>query len=337
MILRTVIVAMFAVAALLALVFLFPGTPPQEQASKISMVLDRWPPAWYFSVAEQQGYLAEEGLGMEFFNYNSTPESIEVFIRNKSMDCVDITSNDLFNMRENGVNVVLIFPIDRSEGADALVASPSIESVPELRGKKIGVQGFNTFSHMFAVKILEKYNLSETDVMFFNVLNQDVPQAIADGRIDAGEVYEPALSEALSRGQEKIADSTELPSGLIFDGIGCREEVVNARGGDVQKMVDAWFSAKEFEKKHRNDAHATIAYAHGATLEEVENGLSGNFLYGLEDSRNALLPSGDGSIARSLEMANGFLLSRGQASSNVAPPNLVNWHFVQNAKVACVS
>ena len=337
MIARTVVAALFAVLALLAAMFLFSGTPPQEQVPKISMALDRWPPVWYLSVAEQQGYLADEGLNVEFHDYEGTTEMEDAFFKDKSMDCMDVANVELFTIREKGVDVVLIFPTDTSNGADALVASPAIGSVAELRGKRIGVEGFNTFSHMFAVKILEKYNLSETDVMFFNVQSPDVPSAIAEGRIDAGEVYEPALSEALSRGQKKIADSSELPAGMIFDGIGCRAETVKARRDDVQKMVNAWFRAKEFEKVRRSDAHAIMAYKHGVTLEEVENGLSGNFIYGLDESRNALLPSGDGSIARSLEMADEFLLSRGQASGYVSPSNLVDYHFVQNAKVAGVS
>ena len=337
MIARTVVIAAFAVLALLALAFLFSSMQPKEQDSKISIALDKWPPAWYLSVAEQQGYLAKEGLEVEFLDYNESPEAIDAFIKNRSIDCTDVANTELFTLREKGVNVVLVFPTDRSDGADAIVANPSIGNVSELRGKRVGVEGFNTFSHMFAVKILEKYNLSETDVMFFNVPSLDVPAAIADGRIDAGAVYEPALSEALSRGQKNIGDSNELPSGMLFDGIGCRAETVKARRDDVQKMVNAWFRAKEFEKVRRSDAHAIMAYKHGVTLEEVENGLSGNFIYGLDESRNALLPSGDGSIARSLEMADEFLLSRGQASGYVSPSNLVDYHFVQNAKVAGVS
>ena len=86
--------------------------------------------------------------------------------------------------------------MDYSETGDVIIGS--INSIEELKGKTIGVEGINTFSHIFALRTIESYGMSEGDVFFEIVLAQDVVKKIEDGTIQAGHTWEPTKSEGVA-------------------------------------------------------------------------------------------------------------------------------------------
>ena len=320
--------------AAFALLFLFLAgcAASVQKGQPIAIALENWPPEWYHYIAQENGYFNQQGVDVELLKFEDYGASLDAFMTNKNIGCISVSGNDLFSLRENGVDARLVLLSDRSEGADSIVARGDITSIEELAGKRIGVEGFNSFSNMFVVNMLEKHNLSETDVRFYDVKVVDVPRAIEEGRLDAGHTYEPATAEALSLGQKKLGDSRELPSGLIFTGLACRESLLRERPKDVQMMVNAWFMAKKFESENKVAAHSIMANANKVSLEELETGLAGNYLYDLEGNRQALAEgNGQGTVAWSLGMMGKFLLERGQMSGDLPPDKFMDSRFVQGA------
>ena len=61
----------------------------------------------------------------------------------------------------------MIYNIDSSQSGDAIVSK--LKNLTDLKGKRIGVEGINTFSHLVVLKALEKAGLGEGDVQFVNV------------------------------------------------------------------------------------------------------------------------------------------------------------------------
>jgi len=322
-----------AVCALMLLAVSFSGCASQQQKSQpVTIALENWPPEWYHYVAQDNGYYSQLGVDVELLKFDDYDASLSAFVANKSIGCISASGNDLFNLRENGVKTKFVLLSDRSDGADAIVAGGNITSIEELAGKRIGVEGFNSFSNLFVVEMLQKHNLDETDVELYDIKVPDMPRAIEEGRLDAGHMYEPYTTEALSMGMAKIGDSNELPSGLIFTGLACRESLLRERPDEVQKMVDAWFLAKRFERENPELAHAMMANANRVSREELETGLAGNYLYGLKENQEAMSGGGQGTAIWSLDIMNEFLFERGQLSGSVRPDELVDARFVQGAK-----
>ena len=326
-----------AMLAITAAILLISGCtaplPGQGGAGKPFVVaFDQWPPAWYFDVASERGYLARENVSVDIIRFNgSYSEMLKSFVENRSIDCIDVTTADMLNLREKGVWVQAIFPIDQSIGSDALVANPNITSIPQLRGKRVGYEEFNSFGHLFVVKLLEKYNLSETDVQMQIMPMGEIPGAIGEGRLDAGHTFEPVTFQALALGQREIGNSTDIPP-LIFDVIACRKQVIDERPGEVQRLVDAWFAAKAFERENPSQAHGIMANANGMPVAELETYFSGNRLYGLDDGKAAFSGTSPSGVVFALNITRSFLLERGQASGNVQAEELIDRSFMQAAK-----
>jgi hypothetical protein len=66
-------------------------------------------------------------------------------------------------------------------------------------------------------------------------------------------------------------------------------------------------------------------------IEELEAGLAGNHLYGLEDNLEAFGTFDEGGIIWSLERTNEFLLERGQISGGVPVSELIDSRLIRNA------
>jgi len=305
---------------------------PAVEKKQLSVVLNNWPPSYNIYTAQQKGYFGREGVEEEIIRYDDYMNALSNFQKNRSIDCLHIVATDLFTLREQGVRAKMIIPIDTSAGADVLIARSDVGSISGLRGKTVGVEGFNSFSHMFAIRLLQKHNMSEDDVRFKIVSSIDVPEQIASGAIDGGHVYASSLSRSLQLGQKKVGDSSEVPA-LIFDGIACRESAIEDRPEDIQKMTNAWYSALRLQNENRTEALEAISKETKIPLGELGAEQAGIVIFDLEDGRAAFSAlGGGGSLTSVLEETNDFLQERGQASKNVLAQELVDERFVQNTR-----
>lgn len=73
----------------------------------------------------------------------------------------------------------LVYHIDSSQSGDAVISK--LKNLTELKGKKIGAEGINTFSHLFALKALEKAGLDEGNVEFVLVAGINTSAALERG------------------------------------------------------------------------------------------------------------------------------------------------------------
>ncbi len=115
----------------------------------------------------------------------------------------------------------------------------------EVQGKKIGVQGINSFSHLFILKALEKAGLNEGDVEFVDVPAQNVTRALEKGEIITGHTYEPYTSEALKKGYKILFTAGSIP-GIINTVLAFRSDVVEQRPQEIQEIVKSLIEAEDY-------------------------------------------------------------------------------------------
>lgn len=90
-----------------------------------------------------------------------------------------------------------------------------IKSVPDLKGKTVGLNGFSTSGHLWLLAALEKHGLSDFDVTITPVPFPAMEEALLAGKIDAGEFPQPfAALLAKDIAVNKVFDAKY---GLPFD------------------------------------------------------------------------------------------------------------------------
>ena len=102
-------------------------------------------------------------------------------------------------------------------GCLELIAKDSIHSVPELRGKRVGVDGFNTARHTWLILIAAYVGLDPVkDIRW--VVNEDPAELFIDGKIDAllGEPPYPQQLRARKIGHTIVSNAVDHPWSQYF-------------------------------------------------------------------------------------------------------------------------
>ena len=117
----------------------------------------------------------------------------------------------------NGGKSKIIALLDYSEGSDMIVGAPGIESIKDLKGKKVGVE-VTLVEHMLLLQALKDNGMSQDDVTLVNTATDKTPQTLASGQVSAIGAWYPISGQALKTvaGSKKLYTSAQA-KGLVFD------------------------------------------------------------------------------------------------------------------------
>jgi NitT/TauT family transport system substrate-binding protein len=164
-------------------------------------------------------------------------------------------SSDLAKM-----SVVQFLKIDDSRGADVFIVDKSINTVADLKGKKIACAlGWpsNTLLHA----TLEAGGLTEKDVTILPMGDPFAAKtAFTTGNADATVVWSPDDQECLKSRDAKILTSTTLLPNIIMDGFIARKEVLEKKKDLFVKLSKAWLVANAEMKDPDKMAQAAQVY-----------------------------------------------------------------------------
>jgi NitT/TauT family transport system substrate-binding protein len=232
---------------------------------------------------------------------------------------------DVIFQNSQGTHSKVVFAVDYSDTADAIVGKANDNdptanftnySLSEVRGKKIGVQGINSFSHLFILKALEKAGLNEGDVEFVDVPAQNVTRALEKGEIIAGHTYEPYTLEALKKGYKILFTAGSIP-GLLNTVLAFRSDVVEQRPHDIQAIVKSLVEAEHYYMSNRTDALKIMSLKSGISESDIVAGFDGIRILSLSDNVNTAMNSKSNDTTSLYvtgnEIAN-FFVNRGQMS-----------------------
>jgi ABC-type nitrate/sulfonate/bicarbonate transport system substrate-binding protein len=91
----------------------------------------------------------------------------------------------------------------------------AIKTVPDLKGKVVGINGFSTSGHLWLKAALNKHGLAETDVKITPVPFAAMQEALDAGKIDLGMFPQPFA--ALAERQMKVRKIFDAKYGMPFD------------------------------------------------------------------------------------------------------------------------
>jgi ABC-type nitrate/sulfonate/bicarbonate transport system substrate-binding protein len=107
-----------------------------------------------------------------------------------------------------------------------------IKSVPDMKGKVIGINGFNTSGHLWLIAALKRHNLTDKDVRITPVGFSAMQESLRAGRVDVGMFPQPFA--ALLEKQDKVRKIFDAKYGMPFD-----EELIVIMGKDAYLKKNA--------------------------------------------------------------------------------------------------
>jgi NitT/TauT family transport system substrate-binding protein len=224
----------------------------------------------------------------------------------------------------------IVWGFDTSAGGDGVVATASIKSLADLKGKRVGYLP-GSFGHLFVAKMLESAGLTEADIIPVKLGgSEEVPSALKTGQIDAGFTSDPFLTQAVDEGAVKLLTSADLP-GVIVDVLAFQSQVVEQNPQQIRAITRALAKAMDYWEHNPEEGNSIVANAIGATAEDVPAMLPGVRTYTLKDNQVAF----DRSTADPLSLYAGssatadFLLKQGIIKQALNLDTFINPSFVQ--------
>lgn len=252
-----------------------------------------WPGWVAWEIAIEKNMFEQVGVDVQFewFDYVA---SMDAFAAGQ-LDAVTMTNGDALVTGATGAQNVMILINDYSNGNDMIVGAPGINSISDLKGKKVGVElGFVV--HLLLMNGLEKAGMKESDLNLVNVPTNETPQVLASGQVDAIGAWQPNSGQALQLvpGSKPIYTSADQP-GLIYDVLAVSPSSLASRRDDWKKVIDAWYMAVDYlnDPETRDDAISIMAARVGIEPEVYKAFLDGTKILTKEEAK-AFMKKADG-------------------------------------------
>ncbi len=213
----------------------------------------------------------EYGFDVDFQVIDDFDASREAF-KNGNIDLlwatIDALPTEMEGLEQYDPQVV--FQADWSRGGDAVVVRRGINSVADLKGKKIAVAPM-TPSHSFLLWLLEAGDLKLRDVKVVEVPSAiDAADAFKSNQVDAAVVWSPDDADCVSKVPgSRVLESTKNASHIIADVFIAKKSFIQEHKKQIQDLYEGWMrGASEINGNEENKFKAARILAAGLNQPE---------------------------------------------------------------------
>lgn len=212
---RLALGAGFLVVATSLIIWFWPGdkTPVHHGSLKVGVEASLLSAAVF--VAADRGFFAEAGVDVQLREFPSGRAAFNEMLDTQSVDVSTVAPTPIMfaSFRRQDFAVLATF-VHSYEDVKVLVRSDrGVRGPEDLKGKKIGTPA-GTTGQFFLAAYLARHRMTSAQVEAVDIRPADLPQALADGRVDGIVVWEPHASNARKAvGDDKIL---RLPSSDIY-------------------------------------------------------------------------------------------------------------------------
>ena len=155
-------------------------------------------------VAENKGYFEKEGLNVKIIEFGSGRTALKAMLNKGNLDMVTVAQTPVvFNSFIRNDYVIIAAMVYSDYDVKVLARQDKgIKSPSDLRGKKIGITKGST-GHFFLGLFLIINDLGLSEVNTIDLEATALPQALAEGRVDAISTWEPHIWKAKKLLSEK--------------------------------------------------------------------------------------------------------------------------------------
>ena len=277
------------------------------RAAPLKIAYSDWPGFTILEVAKQKGWFKEAGVDVDLVWFDYLP-SLDAFSAGK-VDAVTVVATDALVNGANGAKSKIICLLDYSEGSDMIIGAPGVNSLKDLKGKKIGLE-VTLVEHLLLLKGLEMNGMKQSDVELVNTPTNDTPQVLGSGKVGAVAAWYPVSGQALKAvaGSKALFTSADA-KGLIYDCLAVNPNSFAKNKADWEKVVKVYYKCVDYlyDAATKDDAIKIMSAKVGADAAEYAKAVPGTHFLTLAEAKKAF-KKGDGldSIYGSMTYGNKF-------------------------------
>ncbi len=266
-----------------------------------------------------------DNVPLQLVELGSNTQAMDA-LRAGRLDAAGLTLDEALTLADEQVPIKIVWVLDVSAGADALVARSDIPTLAALRGRRIGVEQTAVGAYLLDAA-LRRADLSAVDVTLVPLPVDAHVSAFESGAIDAVVTFDPARQALLNAGGQVLFDSRMLP-GEVVDVLVVRRDALDCCTRAIARLIDGQQRALDHLARHREDALAHMAPRLGLSSTDVARSLEGLVLPDAAYNRS-LLDGPTPDLAETARHQARLMRQRGLLSTDIDTRGLIDSRFLQ--------
>ena len=263
------------------------GIPSKPEPGTFRMGIEPWLGYGPWRVAEEQGFFKRNGLDVKITNFDTDDQINSAFASGK-LDGTNIATHTALRFAASGLPIKIVLLEDQSLKADAILAGPDVNSIEDLRGKKVAFEE-GTTSDILLSYALAQNGMTKKDIKPVPIPAANAGSAFIAGKVPVAVTYEPYLTTALKQNKDaKLLYTAGEDPGLVSDVFVVAEDSIKEKPGQIAALVKTWGQSVDFYKSDKAKAQAVITKAVGADPGDLTTAFEGVEFYDLAANRKQL-------------------------------------------------
>src|SRR4051794_25009407 len=301
--------------------------PSKPEAGTFRMGIEPWLGYGPWRIAEAKGIFKKNGLDVKIINFSSDDQINSAFASGK-LEGTNVATHTALRFVAQGLPLKAVLLEDVSLQADAILSGKDMNSIKDLKGKKVAYEE-GTTSDILLAYALAQNGMSKSDIKPVPIPASDAGTAFLAGRVRVAVTYEPYLTTALQKDKNaKLLYTAGKNPGLIGDVFAVSQDTIDNKPGQVAALIKSWGEAVDYYNKHTADAQAIITKAVGSKPGELKTAFEGVKLYDLAQNKQQLSSGGD-YVNKTIEDVAKAAKSVGLLQNPVDPKTMLYPQFVE--------
>ncbi len=242
-------------------------------------------------------------------------------MRTRNLEAATLTLDESLTLIQDGIDIRIILVMDVSNGADVLLVKPHINTLSDLRGKKIAVE-YTAVGAVLLDAALEKAGLTAADVDIISCTFEEHENCYASN--DSVITFEPVRTILLKKGAHQLFDSGQIP-GRIVDVLVVRQEIKKKNPETLKRLLSGYFQAVEYLHKQPDVAAAQMAPRQRLNPEELLASYDGLSLPGLFGNISLLKTN---ELQNTINKLSRLMLDKKLLTNAINVDNLIDGNFL---------
>lgn len=293
-----------------------------EDSRPLRIGTNVWPGYEPFYLARDIGLLPEDQIRL--IELPSAADVMDALAVGK-LEGAAVTLDEAIRMQARGRQLVITLVLDISDGADAILATPALTSLPDLAGKRIGVP-FESVGLLLLDAALTEAALTVDDVRLIDLAPEDHASALQQGTVDAVVTFEPFLSHIRDDGAVSLFDSSAI-RGRIVDVLVIRRAVIEAQQERINTLIHGFLSARERLQTDRANSLRIMNRRLRMGPADLESAFQRLHIPGAEENKR-LLEQNSGRLLRTTDALTTLMLVNGMLTKRPDLDGFITDQFV---------
>lgn len=299
--------------------------PASTQQRPFTVAVNIWPGAEGVLSARQAESF--KNMPVSFMEFSWSAAVLGAF-QKRVVDAAVVSLDELLLLEEGDAQPVAVLVVGTSKGSDAILARPGIQSVADLRGKRVGLE-LQSSSEYLLMTSLKKHGVPVGEIEIVPLNLAETESAYLDKDLDAVVTADPWRVRLQDKGAVLLDDSSDL--GLEMSRVlVVRRDAVKKFGPETRSLVATCLAHARsagpcFEEE---EGFAAVLRREGLTRAQWQTALGLIHLPGAGENTSLL----EGGLIEVLQQVQTRMRASGILERGVKVEPLINAGFVKEVR-----